>query len=85
MPRSAAHRQHDPRADLLAFYDHGHAGKQMPADGGDSEATLTEFASVRSDADALGARLQSDGATSFVDAWNDLMTHIDQLSAGLRA
>ena len=30
----------------------------------------------------LAARLQSDGAKSFVDSWNDLMAHIDQQSVG---
>jgi transaldolase len=74
-----------PEPTLLAFFDHGHAGEPMPADGGDSEATLTEFASVGIDVDALGAQLQSDGAKSFVDAWNDLMGHIDQQSAALSA
>jgi hypothetical protein len=35
--------------------------------------------------DALAAKLQSDGAKTFVDAWNDLIAHIDEHSAALRA
>jgi flagellar capping protein FliD len=30
-------------------------------------------------------KLQSDAATSFVDAWNDLMARIDERSAARRA
>jgi len=36
------------------------------------------------DVDELAARLQSDGAKSFVDAWSDLMAHIEEQSAALR-
>jgi transaldolase len=69
-----------PEATLRAFYDHGHVGKPMSADGGDSAATLAEFAAAGVDVGALADRLQRDGADSFVDAWNDLMTRIDDQS-----
>jgi transaldolase len=72
-----------PEPTLQAFYDHGHVGKTMPADGGDSEATLAEFTKAGVDLDALAAKLQTDGAKSFVDSWNDLMAHIDMQSAAL--
>ena len=65
--------------------DHGHPGKPMPADGGDSEAILARFRAAGVDVDALAAKLQTDGAKSFVDAWNDLMAHIDAQSAALGA
>ena len=74
-----------PEATLRAFYDHGHAAKAMPADGGDSEATLAQFAAAGVNVDALAAKLQTDGAESFVDAWNDLIAHIDQQSSALTA
>jgi transaldolase len=74
-----------PESTLLAFHDHGHVGAPMPADGGDSEAVLAEFRQSGVDVDRLAARLQSDGAKSFVDAWNDLMAHIDQQSVALSA
>ena len=67
-----------PEATLRAFYDHGHTPKAMAADGGDSEATLAEFADAGVDVDALAAKLQSEGAKGFVDAWNDLMSHIEK-------
>jgi transaldolase len=74
-----------PEATLRAFHDHGHVGTPMPADGGDSDATLADFTGAGVDPDALAAKLQSDGAKSFVDAWNDLIAHIDEQSAALRA
>jgi transaldolase len=74
-----------PEATLNAFYDHGHAGTPMPADGGDADATLAEHAAAGVDVGALAAKLQSDAAGSFVDAWNDLMAIIDTQSTALRA
>jgi transaldolase len=74
-----------PEGTLRAFYDHGHVGRPMPADGGDSDATLAEFTEAGVDVAALAAKLQSDGAKSLVDSWNDLMAHIDEQSAALRA
>ncbi len=72
-----------PEATLRAFYDQGHAPKAMVRDGGDSEATLAEFGDAGVDVDALAAKLQSDGAKSFVDAWNDLLSHIEKQSSAL--
>ena len=74
-----------PEATLRAFYDHGHTPRAMPADGGDCEATLAAFSAAGVDVDALAARLQTEGARSFVDSWNDLMAHIDQQSSALGA
>jgi transaldolase len=72
-----------PDATLRAFYDHGHRPQPMPADGGDAEATLKQFADAGVDVDALAAKLQSDGAKSFVDAWKDLMSHIEKQCSAL--
>jgi transaldolase len=74
-----------PEATLRAFHDHGHVGTPMPADGGDSDATLADFADAGVDPVALAAKLQADGAKNFVDSWNDLIAHIDEQSAALRA
>jgi transaldolase len=57
----------------------------MPVDGGDSDAVLAEFADAGIDVDALAAKLQSDGATNFVAAWNDLMSHIEHQCTALHA
>ncbi len=72
-----------PEATLLAFADHGEVGAIMPADGGDCEAVLSEFAKAGVDIDALAARLQSEGADSFVKSWNELMGVIATKSAAL--
>lgn len=73
-----------PEGTLRAFHDHGHVGTPMPVDGGDSAATLAEFAAAGIDTAAVAAELQSDGAEKFVDSWNDLMSHVETQSASLR-
>ena len=55
----------------------------LPADGGDCEAILTEFANAGIDSVALAAQLQDEGAKSFVKSWNELMTVISAKSAAL--
>ena len=62
-----------PEATLLAFAEHGEVGAAMPADGGDSEAVLAQFAKAGIDTAALAARLQDEGASSFAKSWNELM------------
>jgi transaldolase len=73
-----------PEATLKALGDHGEIGSVMPADGGDCEAVLAEFAKAGVDIDALAAQLQSEGAKSFVDSWNELMAVIESKSAALK-
>jgi transaldolase len=65
-----------PDSTLEAFYDHGEVGEALPADGGDVDSLLRQFADAGVDTQALAARLQGDAATSFVDAWNELMDRI---------
>src|SRR5713101_5812683 len=72
-----------PEGTLNAFGDHGELGELLPTDGGNSEEVLEEFAKAGVDIDALGARLQNEGAESFVKSWNDLMAVISSKSASL--
>ena len=72
-----------PEATLLALADHGEVGAATPADGGDCEAVLAEFVKAGVDIDALAARLQDEGAESFVRSWNELMGVIAAKSAAL--
>jgi transaldolase len=65
-----------PDATLEAFYEHGEVGDPMPADGGGCDAMLARFAEAGVDPVALAARLQSEGARSFVDAWHDLVARV---------
>ena len=62
-----------PEATLQALGDHGEVGAILPADGGDCEQVLARFAKAGVDVDALAARLQDEGAKSFVASWNELM------------
>jgi transaldolase len=73
-----------PEGTLKAFGDHGEVGDILPADGGDCEAVLASFSKAGIDVDALGDRLQDEGATSFVKSWNDLMSCIESKSATIR-
>jgi transaldolase len=71
-----------PEPTLLAFADHGEIGELVPADGGDSEQVLAQFASAGIDVEALAARLQEEGKAAFVDSWNELLKTIEsQLGA----
>ena len=70
-----------PEGTLNALADHGDLAGTLPADGGDCEDVLARFARAGIDIDALAARLQDEGARSFVKSWNELMAVI----AGKRA
>jgi transaldolase len=72
-----------PEATLHAFAKHGEVGPMMPADGGDAEQELAQFASAGIDVRALANQLQDEGARSFVKSWNDLMNVIDSKSSML--
>jgi len=72
-----------PEKTLHAMADHGEVGGMMPADGGDCENVLADFARAGVDVDALAAKLQEDGAKSFVASWNELLGVIASKSAAL--
>ena len=72
-----------PEGTLKAFAEHGKVGEVLSADGGDCESVLARFAKAGVDIDRLAAKLQEEGAASFVKSWNDLMEVIDSKSAAL--
>ena len=72
-----------PEATLKALAAHSELTALMPMDGGDCEQVLAEFAKAGIDIDALAARLQDEGAKSFVASWHDLMSVIETKSAAL--
>jgi transaldolase len=74
-----------PEGTLKAFADHGEVGATVPADGGDCEAVLAQFAKAGIDINGLAAKLQDEGANSFVKSWNELMAVIASKSAALQA
>ncbi len=73
-----------PEGTLKEFADHGEVGAIVPADGGDCEAVLALFAKAGIDINALAAKLQDEGANSFVKSWNELMAVIVAKSATLQ-
>ncbi len=73
-----------PEGTLKALAEHNEIGTIIPADGGDCEQVLAEFAKAGIDVDALAAQLQEEGAKSFVKSWNDLMAVINSKSAVLK-
>jgi len=74
-----------PEGTLKALAEHGELGTILPADGGDCEEVLTEFAKAGINVDSLAADLQDQGAKSFVKSWTDLMAVIASKSSALSA
>ena len=74
-----------PEKTLLAFAATGTVKSVMAQDGGDAEQVLARFAGAGIDVDALAARLQLEGADSFVKSWRELMERIAEKSAALAA
>ena len=72
-----------PEKTLLAFAASGSIKSVMAKDGGDAEQVLAAFAQAGIDVPALAARLQVDGAESFVKSWTELMKRIADKSAAL--
>jgi transaldolase len=73
-----------PEPTLKAFADHGQVGQIMRADGGDSEDVLAQFTRAGIGTGSLGARLQQEGAASFVKSWNELLAVIQSKSDKLQ-
>jgi transaldolase len=73
-----------PEHTLKALAEHGDIGAPIPADGGDCEEVLAEFARTGIDIDALAARLQEEGAAAFTKSWNELMQVIETKSVALQ-
>ena len=74
-----------PEATLKALADHGKPGDVLPADGGDCEEVLRQYAKAEVDIDALAVRLQEEGAEAFTKSWNDLMAVIAARCTALKA
>src|SRR5690606_934367 len=65
-----------PDTSVRAFADHGKVSGVLAEDGGDSAATLARISAAGVDIDALAAKLQEEGAGSFVKSWKQLMQRI---------
>jgi transaldolase len=73
-----------PEGTLKALADHGELSEIMSADGGACEAVLDQFGKAGIDVDALAAKLQEEGAKSFVASWKELMGVIDSKCAAMQ-
>jgi transaldolase len=72
-----------PEKTLLAFAERGAVKSVMPKDGGAAEQVLKQFAAAGIDVAAVAAKLQIDGAQSFVKSWTELMERIAEKGAAL--
>src|ERR1700735_2888907 len=66
-----------PEKNLLAFGDHGKLAGTLPRDGGDCEIVLNDFRKAGIDLEQLAADLQSNGAKSFDESWQNLLSAIE--------
>ena len=69
-----------PEKTLLAFADHGALAGVVSPGGGTAERTLFAIGRAGIDIDALGAKLQKDGADAFVKSWQELLDVIEKKS-----
>jgi transaldolase len=72
-----------PDKTLMGFADHGKVRGAMPADGGDADAVIAEFARAGIDDTALAAQLQREGTQSFDESWKDLLDRISSKGRAL--
>jgi transaldolase len=73
-----------PEGTLKAFADHGEVNGTLAPDGSDCETVLAQFDKAGIDIQTLAAKLQDEGASSFVKSWNDLMAVIVSKRASLQ-
>jgi transaldolase len=73
-----------PESTLIALAKHDQLGSILPADGGDCEEVLEQFAKHGVDIDALAVQLQGEGAKSFIKSWKELMAVIASKSTVLK-
>jgi len=73
-----------PEGTLRALAKYRQLGSILPADGGNCEEVLAQFAKAGVDLDELAAQLQEQGAESFAKSWSELMSVIASKSAVLK-
>ncbi len=72
-----------PEKTLRAFADHGGLAGVLPADGGDAESRLAEFARAGIDTAALAEELQHEGTAAFTRSWQALLGRLAAKRAAL--
>jgi len=71
-----------PEKTLLAVHDHGTPGPLMAPDGAHARERLASAQAAGLDLEALGARLQAEGARAFVKSWEQLLARIEAHGGG---
>ena len=74
-----------PQGTLDAFIDHGKVGELLQPDAGDADEVVARVEAFGVDVPELAAKLQADGASAFVDSWEDLAKTIAAKRAKLGA
>jgi len=74
-----------PEKTLRAFAEHGSVKNPIPADAGDAELVIAEFARAGVDDKALAAQLQNEGTAAFAKSWHDLLDTIEEKAEALPA
>jgi transaldolase len=72
-----------PEPTLNALADHGELSGLLPANGGNCEEVLAQFARAGVNLQALAVQLQRDSVTSSVTSWHSLMAAIASKSPAL--
>jgi transaldolase len=73
-----------PEATLKALIDHGEISQTLPVHARSCDEVLAKFTKAGIDTDGLAARLQEEGAKSFVKSWNELMECIASKTEALK-
>jgi transaldolase len=71
-----------PEKTLLAFAEHGTLGGAVSAGGADAEEVIFRIERLGVDVSALGSRLQTEGAASFVKSWGHMMEILATKASG---
>ncbi|MDF1576240.1 MAG: transaldolase [Bacteroidales bacterium] len=67
-----------PENTLLAFADHGKKSAALPRNCALTDKLLKQFEAERIDVISLAETLQKEGAKSFIESWNHLISSIEQ-------
>ena len=73
-----------PEKTLISFGEHGKLSGTLPRNGGDCEDILANFKKAGINVDKLGGDLQSQGAKSFDDSWQNLLSAIEAKGESLQ-
>ncbi len=73
-----------PEATLLKFGEHGELGRILSSGGGESDETIYNMSRLGIGMEALAAKLQTEGAESFVKSWEEMMSVVAQKAQALK-